>query len=375
MGNNLDNLNPAQTAERIKQLESKLNDFELHAPELKILEYTYAKLVRTNAVLEPENIQVLVASTRKLFVRWHKLEPTALEIIGKLNLDTKLHREFINSHGRAIVQLTQIDAELTQLQHFTTPNIAANHPEEQLRQIESLEQELKVCEKDLEQADQLGLSIMQRSTPEEIAPVQALIDEYQMLWRDIRTRIVTIRTEIITRVTRLRQTLTTTVTTETTTQVRRRDVDSAVQVNTLPGLSRMTSITPKDAYIYELQSAVKECQANLHSLESAINDPAKKSGSQAVNKLISNSESSVELINHLSTLLITECFCTNEEAQVVEVAELSARFKALVSAWKSREQQQQDHHRYEKENLLFHVFFSFLRFWFVLFILFVWLWL
>lgn len=323
-----------------------MNDFELRAPELKILEYTYSKLVRTNAVLEPENIQELVAGTRTLFTRWRQLEPTTLEIIGKLNLDTKLHREFINSHGRAVVQLTQIDAELTQLQHLTKPNIAANHPEEQLRQIESLEQELKVCEKDLEQADQLGLTIMQRSQPAEIAAIQALIDEYQMLWRDIRTRIVTIRTEIITRVTNLRQT-TTSVTTKTTLTKRRHEVDSAVQVNTLPGLSRMTSITPKDAYIYELQAAVKECQTNLDALETSVNDPNKKSGSQAVNKLISNSESSVELINHLSTLLITECFCTNEEAQVVEVAGLCARFEALVSTWKARERQRQDHHRYE----------------------------
>lgn len=317
-----------------------MNNFELRVPELKILEYTYFKLVRTNAVLEPENIQELIAGTRTLFSRWRQLEPNTLEIIGKLNLDTKLHREFINHHGRAVVQLTQIDAELTQLQHLTKPNVASNHPEEQLRQIKSLEQELKECEKDLEQADQLGLTIMQRSQPTEIAPIQALIDEYQMLWRDIRTRIVTIRTEIVTRVTRLRQT-----TTETTSTVRRRDVDSAVQVNTLPGLSRMTSITPKDAYIYELQAAVKECQTNLDTLDTAVNDSVKKSGSLTVNKMISNSESSVELINHLSTLLITECFCSNEEAQVVEVAELCARYEALVSAWKSREQQQQDHHR------------------------------
>lgn len=344
LGESLDNLTPSQTSERIKLLESKLNDFELRAPELKILEYTYAKLVRTNGALEPENIQELIAGTRTLFARWRQLEPTALDIIGKLNLDTKLHREFINSHGRAVVQLTQIDAELTQLQHLTKPNIAANHPEEQLRQIESLEQELKVCEKDLEQADHLGLAIMQRSQPSEIVPIQALIDEYQMLWRDIRTRIVTVRTEINIRVTRLRET-TTTVTTETTNTVRRRDVDSAVQVNTLPGLSRMTSITPKDAYIYELQAAVKECRVNLDTLEAAVNDPAKKSGSQAVNKLISNSESSVELINHLSTLLITECFCTNEEAEVVEVTELCARFETLTSKWKARERQQQDHNR------------------------------
>lgn len=47
--------------------------------------------------------------------------------------------------------------------------------------------------------------------------------------------------------------------------------DSAVQVDTLPPLTKLTS---RDAYLYELETAIQECAANLDSLEDALSSPA-----------------------------------------------------------------------------------------------------
>lgn len=332
----IEDLTKDQVADRVHVLESKIKEIEMRTPALKILEHTYSQLAR-NSGLEPDNIKALTADTRSMLIRWRALVPKALDIIGQLNMDMKIYREFINYHGRAVVTLTQIDAELTGIQHLTKPNAAGNHPEQQQRKIQSLEQELKICESDLAKADNLGLIIMKKSKPDDIASIQTLIDEYQMLWRDINTRLSIVKTDVTTKVQKLRE-----VDEGVQVETLRFETDSAVQVNTLPGLSRMTSITPKDAYLYELESAIKECRTNLEQLETAVNDPTKKSGSQVVSKLLSNSQSSVELMNHLSTLLITECFCTNEEAQVGSVAELCARYETLVALWRARERQQQD---------------------------------
>lgn len=346
-------LTAAETEQRVRALESKLQDYELRAAELKIVEYTYAKLIRTSSGLQPDNIQSLTAPTKSLLVRWRQLEPNALELIGRLSMATRVYREFINCHGRAVVQLTQIDAELTRLQHVQLqPNAASSHPAEQQKSIAALEQELKTCEADLARADELGMIVMQNAaataTPTDIAPVQALIDEYQMLWRDIQTRIVVVRTEIVARVQRLHEsTQAAAAAAAAAQQVQEADcaVDSAVQVNTLPGLSRMTSITPKDAYVYELEAAIRECVANLQELQQAVGDTQKRPGSQVVAKAISCSQSAVELMNHLSTLLVTECFCTSDEAQTVCVAELSEKYERLVAEWRARERVQQDSHR------------------------------
>lgn len=336
----LQKLTPQQSRERIQVLENKIRQIEERAPVFKNLEQTYSKIIKSNN-LDTVKFKQLTAPAKEILVRYNVLSSKALDILGKLNMDVKVYREFINTHGKAIVALTQIDAELTKLQHLTKPN-EAQDPDEQLRAIKVLDQEIKHTEPDLAHADQLGLEIMKKSKPDDIPAIQTLIDEYQMLWKDITIRITLLRTELTTKIEKQKE-----INESIQVETLRFETESGVQVNTLPGLNRATSITAKDAYIFELDTAIKECCANLDELEKAIKDPQKKPGSQVVSKAISVSQSSIELVNHLSTILITECFCTDEEAQVLQVAELSARYQTLVSLWKAKERQQAEN-RYVK---------------------------
>jgi len=41
----------------------------------------------------------------------------------------------------------------------------------------------------LEKADALGLQLTKESTPDNIKNIQEMIDEYQVLWKDINNRI------------------------------------------------------------------------------------------------------------------------------------------------------------------------------------------
>lgn len=329
----LQKLTPQQSQERIQILENKIREVEERSPVFKDLYQSYSKLNKSNH-LDSAKFKELTAPTKDVLVRYSALSTKALNILGKLNMDVKVYREFINTHGKAIVALTQIDAELTKTQHLTAPS-KPDDPQRQLDSIHVLEQELKLCEADLTNADELGLAIMKKSKPDEITAIQTLIDEYQMLWKDITTRLTILRTELTTKVQKQKE-----INESVQVETLRFETESAVQVNTLPGLNRTTSITAKDAYIFELETAIEETRANLDELEKTVNDPSKRPGSQVVSKAISVTQSSIELVNHLSTILITECFCTDEEAQVVRVAELSARYETLVSLWKARERQQ-----------------------------------
>lgn len=336
------NLTSQQSQERIQIVENKIREIEERSTVFKELYQNYSKLVRSSQ-LDSAKFKELAAPAKNALVRYNALSIRALDILGSLNMDTKMYREFINTHGKAIVSLTQIDAELTKAQHLIGPN-DRDDPERQLNTIHVLEEELKLCEADLANADQLGLAIMKKSKPDEIAAIQTLIDEYQLLWRDITTRLTLVRTELTTKVQRLRD-----ESVQATTS--RFATESAVQVNTLPGLNRATSITAKDAYLFELETAINETRGNLDELEKTVNDPQKRPGSQVVAKAISVTQSSIELVNHLSTILITECFCSDDEAYVAQVAELSARYETLVSLWKAKERQQAEN-RYVKNLLL-----------------------
>lgn len=327
----LEHLTTVQVQTRIEALEKKIKEFEQRAMTFRTLNQTFSRLLKSEG-LDPDNVQELTSSTKDILNRYNALTPHALDIIGKLNMDLKFYRDFINTHGKAVVALTHIDVELTKVQHLTKPQ-----PEEQLKSVQALEQELKICESDLAHADKLGLVIMKNAKPEDIDTTQALIDEYQSLWKDISSRLVILKTELTTTITKLR-------TVRETAEIQKRtfETDSAVQVNTLPSLNRQTSITAKDAYMLELEAALKESRANLDELEKQVNDPARKPGSQVVAKAIASCQSSVELLNHLSTILITECFATDEEASVGEVADITSHYETLISMWRAKERQQQD---------------------------------
>lgn len=315
---NLKKLTTKQTEQRIQALENKIKEIEQRRPQFNNLSQTYSKLVKSNGI-DPANIQELTNKSKNVLQRYNKLVPRALDIIGKLNIDMRKYREFMNLHGKSIIALSHIDGELTKLEHPTQPNA-----EENAKTLQILEQELKLCEPDLSLADNLGLDIMKRSTNNEIDSIQLLIDQYQLLWKEITSRITTIKLQL--KEAEVVETF-------------RSETDSAVQVNTLPNLNRTTSITPRDAYVHELAAALKECHENLNQLDVEVNNSQRKPGSQVVQKLISKCQSSVELVNHLSGILVTECFCTDEEAAVAEVNRIKSRYEALVALWKAKERQ------------------------------------
>lgn len=342
----LDKLNKQQTEQRIRALENKIRDIEVRQPQFSALSQLYCKLVKHKGI-DPSNIQELTNPCKLLLNRYEKLIPQALDILGKLNMDMKLHQKFINLHGKSVVALTRLDADLTKAEH-----LSQSDPEEKLQSIQVLEHELKLCENDLASADELGLVIMKKSDKNDVDTIQTMIDEYQLLWRDVITRITTIRTKLTTQVNQAKQVK--------DADLCRSETDSAVQVNTLPSLNRTTSITAKDAYIHELQAALQECKENLDQLEKEINNPQRKPGSQVVQKLCSNCQSSVELLHHLSNLLITECFCSDEEAATAEVALISSRYDALMAIWKSKERQLEN--RYFSPSELIRILYLSLNF-------------
>lgn len=341
----VDVLTKHQSEQRIDILKNKIREIEQHQPQIDSLAQSYSKLVKFNGI-DPANIQELANPCKILLARCESLIPRALDIVGLLNSDIQLHQKFINLHGKSIVALTRLDAALTKTEHLEM--VPA---EEKLQSLHVLEHELKLCENDLASADELGLVIMQKSEKSDVDSIQAMVDEYQVLWKDITMRITSIKTKLKTAIVQEKHI--------EETKVHRFETDTAVQVNTIPSLNRTTSITPRDAYLYELEAALKECEENLNELEKQIKNPQRKAGSQVVQKLCSNCQSSVELLRHLSNILITECFCSDEEASADRVASLSSRYEELIISWKSKERQ------LENRYLLYILRFFFTRVFFL----------
>lgn len=330
------NLTQEQTQECMYVIEKQLREIESMGPTLEILEQSYAKLLKASGV-EHESLLKLTSPVKIIINRWYALTPRATDILQRLQRDLALYKEFNSAHEKAVLGLTNIDVRLTQIQHLT-PETAT--PQNKLQQIEKLKQELSSLDDCLKNADKLGLMILQKCKKEETKSIQEKIDEYQNLWKDINDRLKTLREQIIIEIQ-----LATEVDESIQVETLKFETDTAVQVDTLPSLVRMTSITPKDAYIYELEPALVECTMNVNGLEAIVNSPVPQQGSPEINssgrtlaKLIASCQSSIELVRHLNNLLITECNATDAEAKTAEVTLLSNRFDDLIVKAKAREQ-------------------------------------
>uniref|UniRef100_A0A1B0CCM2 KASH domain-containing protein n=1 Tax=Lutzomyia longipalpis TaxID=7200 RepID=A0A1B0CCM2_LUTLO len=303
-----------ELAERVEFIREQIEEVRHREPLRYQQEKNYHGLVASNT-LDTNNINELLGNVPAILNDWSTLLPSLMALHEKLQGDLCLYGKFVQSHEKAVLNLTQIDAHLTQVEVSTPPNA---------QEILSVEEELKDCSEVLETADKLGLALME--TFPDVAAIQAMVDEYQNLYRDISSRLQKLREQYVVEVDESVQVNTLTF-----------EQDSAVQVNTL------TFVTAKDAYILELKSAIKEMKNNLKNLETALNDTEAKSlKTIKSNKIVAACESSVELIRHLSMLLKTECHSTDEEACVEEVNDLLTKHENLMILWRSKEQKLQE---------------------------------
>ncbi|KAK5645556.1 hypothetical protein RI129_006856 [Pyrocoelia pectoralis] len=324
-----------QISEKITKLENLIKEVESRSPTFEILEQTYSKLAKTSG-LDPMNVRKLTSHVRQSIIKWRDILPNAQGVLQNLQRELALYKEFVAAHGNAIMGLTRIDAQLTELQHLISPEIESPVIE-RLEKLEKIDQSLTAQNTILENADKLGLLLMQRRPKPESTKIQEMIDEYQLLWKDIQERIITLKSNLKMQ----RREMDEGVQVETL----KFEQDTAVQVNTLPPhLQRMMSITPKDAYMVELASAIGESTSNVNKLQSIVDKDIPQQGStelhiiaKQIAKLLVTCQSSIELMNHLHDVLIDECDATEDEARSEEVKALSTRYSNLISKAKQKE--------------------------------------
>lgn len=318
-------------------LENQIKDIESHTPQFQILEQTYSKLV-TDGGLEPKNVLELTSKSRVVITRWHNLMPKATSNLNRLKAEIEPFKEFSLIHEEAVVDLSKIDAQLTELQHLSNEKMPAK---ERLKKLEAIENNLKTKTPSLETADKLGLKIMKKSKKAEVTRIQKMIDEYQILCKDIHERIIILKREITAQCKKKPKEVDESVQVETL----KFEQDTAVQVDTLPPqLQRMTSISAKDAYLVEISAALTECRANIDDLEELVRKEIPKQGSpelptssKKIAKASAKCQASVELVKHLHDLLLNECNASSSEASTSDVEDLSERFEMLLISAKEKE--------------------------------------
>lgn len=200
----------------------------------------------------------------------------------------------------------------------------------------------------LEKADALGLQLMTESTPDDIKNIQKMIDEYQILWKDINGRIEKLKMTCVQETSCRKKVkikiifillistilflyllgVQRSVNEEVQVETLKFGKDSQVQVNTLP-----TELLRKDSFQYELQTAISNATTHLNELELAIQKSDKN-----LSKNIATCQMSVDLIKHLSVILKTQCGVPESDITIVKSEELLTNYEGLLVKFRSQQQ-------------------------------------
>ncbi|XP_034243004.1 nesprin-1-like [Thrips palmi] len=302
----------------VQRLDGVLREVEGRRNSLNVVETTYSRLSR-----ELANCPSLLGESRGLAERWGAVGPAAQDLRHSLLTLAESHDKFEAAHKEAVLVLTQIDARLSQLQ-LQEP--ARRDP----RQLQALTRDLESRSALLTTADQLGLELMRAAPPAEVERLQALVDEYQGLWKDVAQRLEQLSRQVDqgVQVTTLRF-----------------ETEAAVQVDTLP-----KRLTARDGYLHELQGALRELRGSTDRLEDLLVDQhgqaqagdTSLASSRALGKATAACEASHELVRHLHSLLVQQCGMTPDQALAEEVRVLEERFHALRDRARLREREIRD---------------------------------
>ncbi|KAJ9589800.1 hypothetical protein L9F63_027940 [Diploptera punctata] len=217
------------------------------------------------------------------------------EELGRLGLLSSTETEkviaVLSTADELDMHLLEELEELT-LQREASEKLGSDVVEQAVINRQQLETELELNSSLLQNADELGLIVMELSRPDELPGIQGLIDEYQLVYKDIKARISVLKAECQQQAEMKKKVEEVDESVQVSTL--RFEQDTAVQVDTLPPLMRLTS---RDAYLYELEAALRESSQNLDCLEEALRCPTPQQVSRShrnssqLSKLIATCES------------------------------------------------------------------------------------
>ncbi|KAG5676700.1 hypothetical protein PVAND_006514 [Polypedilum vanderplanki] len=316
----------------IKVLDENYEELIQKSPEIHTLERLYNTILTAN--IDLTNSRNITSETKKILVIWKTLPSRMTSLKSLLESFIAQYQKYEIMHENIILKLTQIDLDITNLKHLN------NYPDnEQQKRFSELKSNFEECEKLIQSAEAEKRQLMENANENERMKLKQMSDEYNKLLNDIKLNIDEMN--------------------EQYSQANEgvKEIEVAVQVNTLEA---QQSVSPKDAYQYEIQTAIKEFRTSIVKLQEQLEsvDVNNSSGiipkatSQKIGKSIAACESSLELIKYLNSLLINDYGCDDKESYTKEIETLYDQFRIQMQIWndkKEHKKQQFGEHSLESD--------------------------
>ncbi|XP_061843165.2 nesprin-2a isoform X2 [Nerophis lumbriciformis] len=168
--------------EELKKFESFQRQVHERLTQLELVNNQYRRLARENRTDRASQLKAMVHEGNK---RWDTLHRRVTAILRRLRHFTNQREEFESTRESMLVWLTELDLQLTNVEHFSESDV--HH---KIQQLSSFQKEITINTERIDGLIVFGESLIQRSSPPDAALIEDELEELHSYCQEVFGRLV-----------------------------------------------------------------------------------------------------------------------------------------------------------------------------------------
>ncbi|XP_063189611.1 nesprin-2 isoform X1 [Chroicocephalus ridibundus] len=168
-----------------KEELKKFEAFQLHVHErltqLELINKQYRRLARENRTDSASKLKQMVHEGNQ---RWDNLQKRVAAILRRLKHFTNRRDEFEGTRESILVWLTEMDLQLTNVEHFSKSNF-----DDKMRQLNGFQQEITLNTNKIDQLIVFGEQLIQKSEPLDATVIEGELQELHRYCQEVFGRV------------------------------------------------------------------------------------------------------------------------------------------------------------------------------------------
>ncbi|XP_077205606.1 nesprin-1 isoform X11 [Paroedura picta] len=167
--------------EELKKFEAFQRQVHESLTQLELINKQYRRLARENRTDSACSLKQMVHEGNQ---RWDNLQKRVTSILRRLKHFIGQREEFETARDNILVWLTEMDLQLTNIEHFSECDVQAK-----IKQLRAFQQEISLNNSKIEQIIAQGEQLIEKSEPLDAAVIEEELDELQRYCQEVFGRV------------------------------------------------------------------------------------------------------------------------------------------------------------------------------------------
>ncbi|XP_035989542.1 nesprin-2 [Fundulus heteroclitus] len=168
--------------EELKKFEGFQRQVHERLTQLELINNQYRRLARENRTDRASQLKAMVREGNQ---RWDSLHRRVAAILRRLKHFTSQREEFEGTRESMLVWLTELDLQLTNVEHFSESDV-----HQKIQQLNSFQKEITLNTERIDGLIVFGEALIQKSSPQDAALMEDELEELHSYCQEVFSRLV-----------------------------------------------------------------------------------------------------------------------------------------------------------------------------------------